>query len=341
MLAAVRHDLPDRIPVDCICVENVPEIARYAGIPECEVIDRLGFDGRMCGSPAYGGNIPGQVEGEWLTAWGIPWSADYGTSRNYPWADAETVSDIESRYAPDGSLYDWGTVLPWCEEVSQEYALRGPGWYPVFCQVCDLMGMEEALVKMHVQPDVFDAAVERVFQHAYQLCEGMAATCGDHIPFLLLEDDFATQRGLMMSPEHWRKFLKPRYAQLFDIAKHNGQYVWFHSCGDITSVLPDLIDIGIDVWETVQLHTLPISAEKLKREYGRDITFFGGVNTQTLPFVSPAVVRDEVIRCIEVLGDGGGYICGPDHHIKPDVSAVNTLALFDTAVSYRGSGHTL
>ena len=104
------------------------------------------------------------------------------------------------------------------------------------------------------------------------------------------------------------------------------------SCGNITQVLPDLIDIGMDVWETVQLHTLPMSPKQLKREYGRHITFFGGINTQRLPFATPEEVRSEVLECIKILGRDSGYICGPDHHIKPDVSLENTVALFDAAM---------
>ena len=116
--------------------------------------------------------------------------------------------------------------------------------------------------------------------------------------------------------------------------------MWFHSCGDITAVLPDLIDIGMDVWETVQLHTLPLSAQALKREYGRDLTFFGGVSTQRLPFVSPDEVAAETRHCLELLGHDGGYICGPDHHIKPDVAPANTVALFRTATAFRAEGYT-
>ncbi len=122
---------------------------------------------------------------------------------------------------------------------------------------------------------------------------------------------------------------------MFELGKSRGKFVWFHSCGDITAILSDLIDIGVDVWETVQLHTLPMSAEELKREYGKHITFFGGINTQRLPFAKPEEIRAEVIDCIKILGKGGGYICGPDHHIKPDVSVENTLALFDTATSMK------
>jgi uroporphyrinogen decarboxylase len=161
------------------------------------------------------------------------------------------------------------------------------------------------------------------------------------MPILYLGDDFATQRALMISPWHWRRFLKPRLARLFEIGKVRGKFVWFHSCGDISAILEDLIEIGMDVWETVQLHTLPMSAAELKRRYGRQIAFFGGINTQRLPFWSAERVRDEVRRCIEALGEGGGYICGPDHHIKPDVPGGNAVALYEAARGFRSAGYTL
>jgi uroporphyrinogen decarboxylase len=83
-----------------------------------------------------------------------------------------------------------------------------------------------------------------------------------------------------------------------------------------------------------------MSAANLKRDYGRHVTFFGGVNTQRLPFSTPQEVRDETLRCLETLGEGGGYICGPDHHVKPDVPPENALALFDTILAFRGAGYT-
>jgi len=112
------------------------------------------------------------------------------------------------------------------------------------------------------------------------------------------------------------------------LGRKHGKIIWFHACGDVTEVLSDFIEIGVDVWETVQLHALPISPQKLKQEYGKELTFFGGVNTQSLPFKTPEQVTEEAKFCIDVLGEDGGYILGPDHHIKPDVSAENTLALF-------------
>ena len=98
--------------------------------------------------------------------------------------------------------------------------------------------------------------------------------------------------------------------------------------------LGDLIDIGMDVWETVQLHTLPMAPEVLKREYGKHVAFFGGINTQTLPFAAPDEIRREVRRKIEILGEGGGYICGPDHTINLDAPPENAAALYEAIGSF-------
>ena len=195
--------------------------------------------------------------------------------------------------------------------------------------------MEEALVKMISEGAVFEACVEQVFRFSYAYVEHFVETIGSKLDILWLADDFASQRGLTMNPRLWRKYLKPRYEKLFSIGKQRGLPIWFHSCGDISSVLPDLIEIGMDVWETVQLHTLPFSPKTLKREYGAHITFFGGINTQRLPFMTIPELRDEVRRCCETLGKGGGYICGPDHHIKPDVSAELTVELFAAARAFQ------
>jgi uroporphyrinogen decarboxylase len=199
---------------------------------------------------------------------------------------------------------------------------------------------EEAMVKMLSAPDVFEACVEQVFRFSSTYIERFVAVAGKNLDILYLADDFASQRGLLVDPRFWRKFLKPRYERLFAVGKRLGLPVWFHSCGDITAVLPDLIEIGMDVWETVQLHALAMTPEKLKQESGRHIAFFGGVNTQALPFRTPGEVAEEVRRCIDVLGQGGGYICGPDHHVKPDVPAANVVALFETARTYARIGYT-
>ena len=333
-LATIRHEATDRISVDAIGIENVPQVAQYLHIPEEAVLDRLGLDGRQVAAWTYLGEKPPAEAGAAVSEWGTAAWDDYGLAHHYPLASAATVADIEGyRWWPDAARYNYDEAAVLARQSAGRYATRGPYWKPIFCQVCGLMGMEEAMVKMATEPAMFQAAVQKVSDHVYEYSRRLLDACGDALDIYSLGDDFATQRGLMISPDQWRTHLKPHYARLFAQAKARGKPVWFHSCGDITSVLPDLIDIGMDVWETVQLHALPISAEALKREYGKYITFFGGVNTQRLPFATPDEVRAEVTHCIRVLGEGGGYICGPDHHIKPDVPPANVVALFDAATS--------
>ncbi len=339
LLATIRREPVDRIPTAVICIENQPAIAAYLGIPESQIFERLGIDGREVFAPYAGRRWPAELEGLY-TEWGTPNTGDYGTTRYNPLAGVSSLDQIEHYPWPDPAQYDYTAAAATARRLGPHFGVRGPYWQPVFCRACDLFGMETAMVNMLEEPALFEAVLERAFQFTYDYCERLLDACGDDLPILCLADDFATQRGLMISPGLWRRYLRPRLARLFALGKRRGKYVWFHSCGDITAVLPDLIDLGMDVWETVQLHTLPIDARTLKREYGRHLTFFGGVSTQRLPFATPAQVRAEVFRCIDALGEGGGYICGPDHHIKPDVPPANTVALFDAIHEYHRAGWT-
>ena len=149
-------------------------------------------------------------------------------------------------------------------------------------------------------------------------------------------DDFAAQRGMILSPQQFRRFLKPTYQKVFALAKSRGLKVWVHACGTFRPVLSDLIDIGMDVWETVQVHLPGNEPQELKRRYGKNLTFFGAVSTQsTLPKGTVAQVRAEVRDRIAVLGQDGGYICGGDHTIMPDVPIDNVLAMIDEARNFR------
>ena len=334
-LAAIRHELPDRIPTDAICIENVEKLSEHLEVEPEKVYDARGIDGRVV-SAGYRGEVK-----DGFNEWGAPNTGDYGTGRAYPLRGDVTVGEVERFPWPKPEHYDYTGAAKAAKEWGKQYAVRGPYWKPLFCQACDLLGMEQAMVMMHERPRVFEAVLEQITNHTEEFSKRLLDACGDAMPIFCLGDDFATQRGLMISPDQWRKFLKSRYARLFDLGKYRGKFVWFHSCGDVTAVLGDLVDIGLDVWETVQLHTLPIPADQLKREFGRHITFFGGINTQRLPFARPDDVREEVVRVIEVLGKGGGYICGPDHHIKPDVPPENTVALFKTARDWRRVGYTV
>jgi len=350
VLTTIRHEVPDRIPLDVNDILDQPRLAEFLGIDSprqhplmgCypRVYQALGIDGYRVSAP-YKGSPGVAPSGEELSEWGYVQKGDYGLEHWYPpLGDATTVAEVEKHPWPDMADYDYALAAETAREFADEYAVRGPYWWPQLCKTFHLMGMEKAMIKMALEPAVYEAVLEHVFVRTAEYVTRLLDACGDDMPILCLGDDFATQRGMLISPGRWRELFKPRYAKLFEIGKRAGKFVWFHSCGDITPVLGDLIDIGMDVWETVQLHVLPVSAAELKKQYGRHVTFFGGVNTQALPFQTTDEIKAEVHRCIEALGEGGGYICGPDHSINPDVAPDKAVALFEAARRFRQAGYT-
>ncbi len=343
-LAAIAHNVPDRIPVDYICVDDPAPVMKAAGRDDDDIDNLLGRDGRVICAWDYAGPTGTDADGKPQDLWGFEGRYDYGTTHDYPLASATSVKQVEQFAWPDAKLFrDYPTVRASALAWNRQYAVRGPYWIsaPLFCTTCNLFGMEEAMVKMMQEPDVFEACVEQVMTFSEEYVRLFVDAMGDALDILHLCDDFASQRGLMFDPALWRRYFKPRYARLFEIGKSRGLPVWFHSCGDVTPVLENLIEIGMDVWETVQLHALPISPQELKRQYGRHVTFFGAINTQRLPFAGEQQVRAEVRQVCDALGEQGGFICGPDHHVKPDVPTANTLALFDEATHFRRPGYTL
>jgi uroporphyrinogen decarboxylase len=243
-----------------------------------------------------------------------------------------TVKEVEKYSWPDPDDFDFLSYRSLIGNFYNDYAILEQGWLPVFSRYLELTGMEEGLMKFYSHPDVVEAIIGHISEFYLGFLNNLIDKCGKYLDFIGLGDDFAGQRGMLISPGLWRKFLKPVYKKLFDRVKEAKLLVWFHSCGSIREVLPDLVDIGLDVWETVQLHLPGNDPKELKKEFGKYITFAGGISTQsTLPFGSPSEVRREVREVAAVLGKNGGYICGPDHTPQEDIPVKNLVALYKEA----------
>lgn len=155
---------------------------------------------------------------------------------------------------------------------------------------------------------------------------------------LFFGDDIATKSSLMISPASFREFLKIPYTKIFDMAHKCGMEVFFHTCGNFTDLIDDLIECGADILNSVQADCMDI--EKIGKRYRGKVCFCGGVGTLTsLRYGTPKDVEKEVIRAIETLGtEKGGYILCPDSSISPDMPLENIEALFKTAKEYRYNG---
>ncbi|MEI6132661.1 MAG: uroporphyrinogen decarboxylase family protein [Bacillota bacterium] len=141
-------------------------------------------------------------------------------------------------------------------------------------------------------------------------------------------DDYGSQRGLIMGPEIWRRFIKPGLAEMFAMVKSKGKFVLFHSCGDISDILEDMVEIGLDAYQTVQPEIYDLKI--LKQKFGGRLTFWGAISTQKdMPFVSPAELQKIVRDTIEILSVGGGYIAAPTHAVPADVPVENIVTMIE------------
>jgi uroporphyrinogen decarboxylase len=357
-IKAVKHIEPEVVPLYLMGFDEMAKwLKRFAARDNLELQTKLGLDVLDVRAVYIGPNaeLGRDIWGKDFTELGSAGSG-YSSSRGaYPLAQATSVADVDSFPWPDPDHFDYQVVREVLETMPGDVArlgkivyaaqatgqtrlaaARGLGkWIPLFCSLSDLFGMENTLMNLRGAAPVMEAAIA----HLEHLILGFARRLLDGtrgmIDALYFGDDFSTQSGLMISPADWRRFLKPTYKRLFALVKSYGVKVWFHSCGTFRPVLPDLIDIGMDVWETVQVHLLGNEPEVLKRDFGQHLTFSGAISTQkTLPFGSPEEVRAEVRERIRVLGRGGGYICGGDHFILPDVPDENVLAMLDEARNF-------
>ena len=190
-----------------------------------------------------------------------------------------------------------------------------------------MRGLSELLMDFLLHPAFAHELLEGLCEYDLATLERMAEFDVDG---MFVSDDYGLQHSLMMRPDTWREFVKPRLARLIAAAHKAGLPAALHSCGCLTEIIPDLIEIGLDVLHPIQPEAMNVWA--LKREFGRDICFFGGIGTQRLlRDASPDEVRREVERAKTVLGEGGRYIVAPGITIQKDCPLENVLALADAA----------
>lgn len=194
-------------------------------------------------------------------------------------------------------------------------------------------GSEQFFMDMALEPEKAEILLEKVNNLAMAFFEKAIAKVKGLVDGVYLGDDFGTQNGLSISPEMWRKFIKPKYKELVSMIKNHGLKYCHHSCGGIRPIIPDMIEIGFDVLNPIQPLAKGMDSEELGNEFGKDIAFYGGIDEQkTLPFGSVEDVRKEVLQRIATLGKYDGYIVAPAHAFQPDSPIENILAVYETVL---------
>jgi len=217
------------------------------------------------------------------------------------------------------------------KKYGDTYLVILTGYAGIFEKAWMLMGYEDLLANMALNPKLVEILLDTITANKIEIAK-LTVKLGFKIGHT--GDDFGGQKGLMFSKEMWLKFFKPRLAKVWAVYKDAGLPIMHHSCGNITEIIGDMIDIGLDVLEPVQA---VMDMAYLKREFGKDLTFWGGIGTQSLPFRTPQEVRTLAGAVIETLGKGGGMIIAPDQEIMADVPIENVVALVETIKAKRES----
>ena len=270
---------------------------------------------------------------EWGVGWlSVPYETPYGVGhytepRGHPLADAD--ADAVARYLPPDpsrpELYiDAGRLIA---EHGADYWIVGSTVTTIFETAWALRGLEQLLTDFIEDPDLADAILEIPYRYHLAAAETLVRMGVDMI---WLGDDVGQQHGMFISPRHWRRFLKPRMAHIIERLKsiNPGVKVAYHTDGCVYSVVPELIEIGIDVLNPIQ--PTAMDPARVKREYGSDLCFWGSVDEQhTLPFGNSDEVRHEVLDRIATLGADGGLILAPTHHVQLDTPLENFWAMVE------------
>jgi len=259
-----------------------------------------------------------------------------------PYANATSEADFDAQpeYIED---FDWAAWwdLPIAEMAARAEKLRAETDYFITGNVYDhilaagqwLRGFEQFMMDLIINKPLAHALMERLVDVYLRRFESYLPVAR-HCDMIVVNDDLGTQTGLQLSPQLYREMVKPYHARLWQgIKAMSGKPLLLHSCGSVYALIRDLIEMGLDALNPVQVSAADMDTARLKREFGRDLTFWGGgCDTQyVLPRGTVEEVREEVRRRVEDLAEDGGFVFCPVHNIQPDVPPENIVACYQAA----------
>lgn len=272
--------------------------------------------------------------------WGAHYQVEqhlYGTyegAATWVLGEAASVSDLHSHSWPSPDWWDFSELPAMIDRLQQD----GPFHIrfrlgSFFEQAWALRGLEQFMLDFALDPAIPEYIMDRILEVHLANLEAVLKIAGDKLDMVYTYDDVATQNSLMISPDSWRNLIKPRHQKILDLVHRYNKTAMYHCDGAIAPLIPELIDIGVDVLNPVQPDSKGMEPAGLKEKYGAKITFHGGVDIiKTLPRGTVEQVQKEVQARVQVLGAGGGYIMCSSHHIQPDTPLENVLAMYDPAL---------
>ena len=323
VVAAIRHESPDHTPHNVFfTAQMLKKMVDHTG--KIDYADTIGNHIRKATLRKPLAPVAGKPE-HFTDEFGVEWDLsgvdkDIGAVAEYPLCSAEELASYEPPAA------DEAFIRTSCENLMRikggNFAFASVG-FALFERAWSLCGMEDLLCYMLTDPDAVEALFKKLTR--YNIAKTRIALEYD-FDGVIFGDDWGRQRGLIMGAPLWRKLIKPHVAAMYAEVRAGGKYIAQHSCGDNSEIIDDLIDIGLNVYQTFQPEIYDIRA--FKQKYAGRLAVWGGISTQTqLPFRTPDEIYDITRETIGVLGEGGGYIAAPTHDAPGDIPPENIEAM--------------
>ncbi len=335
VIETLRHKKAEVVPYNIdFTIDMRNKLAEHLGLTSPKDVEEA--VGNYCAQLNVG-SVTGPTEGiieeiyprqigehTYVDDWGVVW-------RREPGDDIGIVVDPPLK---EPTLQGFDAPIPasrgkhleaFCKDKCDKFRLVSMS-SPIFQRAWFLRGFENFLMDMAIHREFVHELVDVIMEYTKAVVR--EAVEYDIDAFFLM-DDWAQQEGLIMSPDMWREYVKPGMKELFEIIKGKNICAFLHCCGDIECLIPELIDMGIDVLNPFQPEVMDVYA--IKKDYGNRLSFYGGISTQELlPYGTPKEVEADVREKMNALGRNGGYVLSPAHAVQIDVPVENIMALVQT-----------
>jgi len=340
---ALEHKAGDRIPIDFWATPAViARIETEFGRSYDDFLDYYDVDLRYIDGPVYIG--PPLEPGEDI--WGVRRSKvnvgmatseeSYSEVMTAPLSGASCPDDIlHYAHLPHPDMFDYSVVEKQCDAILKKdrivvfmgdrlnrVAQLKPAMY--------LRGTEEIFLDLAVRQEIAEVIFRKIGDFYLAYLERILEAAKGKIDIVLMGDDFGAQNGLLISPNTWRDFIKPGFGRYINLIKSHNAKSMHHTCGSVIEIIPDMIECGLDILQSIQPEAKGMSLANLKERFGKILCFHGGISIQrTMPFGSPEDIRREVKNIADIVKLDGGYIFCTSHNIQADTSFTNITALMD------------
>ncbi|OHB82269.1 MAG: hypothetical protein A2V98_25705 [Planctomycetes bacterium RBG_16_64_12] len=332
VLAAFRHEEPDRVPAWCgASVEFWEKAKRELDLDDEGLRLRFGDDFRRVFARYAGPQIEPEPGVTSVTPFGVKRAGlGYGQPIGHALADA-TLAEVHAYPWPDPAWMDVSGVRAEAEGYGKRYAILGGDWSPFWHDLVDLLGMENMYLKMYDQPELVDAVLAHLVDYYAAVSQNIFDAAAEAIDVFFIGNDFGSQRGPLLGDAMFRRFIRPHLERLVNLGHDYQLKVMMHCCGGFSELIPAMIEIGLDGLHALQPCSGGMDPKKLKAEFGDKILLNGAIDSHhVLIRGNPALVREKTREVIEIMKPGGGYVAGASHDtLLEETPLENVVAMFD------------